>query len=33
KMLEDADPVIPVPADYYRDKKTFSYKITFEFVR
>jgi protein TonB len=31
KMIEDADPVIPVPPEYHEDKKTFSYKITFEF--
>jgi|GEM_PF-6849576 len=31
KMIEDADPVLPVPDDYHADKKTFSYKIAFEF--
>lgn len=31
KMLVDADPVLPVPIDYHSDKKTFSYKIEFEF--
>jgi protein TonB len=32
KMVEDADPVIPVPPEYHEDKKTFSYKVTFEFL-
>jgi protein TonB len=32
KMVEDADPVIPVPAGYYEGRKTFSYRITFEFL-
>jgi protein TonB len=31
KMIEDANPVLPVPDDYYAEKKTFSYKIAFEF--
>lgn len=31
QMIADADPVIPVPSDYYEDKRTFSYKITFDF--
>lgn len=30
-MLAEADPVLPVPGNYYPDKKTFSYKIAFEF--
>ncbi len=30
-MLYEADPVLPIPADYYPDKATFSYKIAFEF--
>ncbi len=31
QMIADADPVIPVPDNYYSDKKTFSYKIAFAF--
>ncbi len=33
QMLKQADPVVPVPADYHRDKKTFSYRIRFEFAK
>jgi protein TonB len=31
QMIRDADPVIPVPPEYYPDKKTFSYEMGFEF--
>lgn len=30
-MLFEADPVLPVPGNYHPDKKSFSYKIAFEF--
>lgn len=30
RMMADADPVIPVPTDYYPDKKTLSYRMRFE---
>lgn len=30
-MISAADPVLPVPLDYYPDRKTFSYKIAIAF--
>lgn len=31
EMIADADPVLPVPLDYYAQRKTFSYKIPVKF--
>lgn len=31
EMVEDANPVIPVPPDYFKERKAFAYRINFKF--